>query len=131
MKITHALSIKQPWASMICEGVKDIENRTWKPPAFLIGQRFAIHASKQCDQRFETLDDIQAKFGRLPSQLEYGAIIGSAILKGFARPDQAHSSPWRDEGSFGWILESAEYFPEPIPFKGQLGVWWIGEELTP
>ena len=25
-----ALSIKQPWASLIAHGIKDIENRTWK-----------------------------------------------------------------------------------------------------
>ena len=24
------LSVKQPWASLICSGIKDIENRTWK-----------------------------------------------------------------------------------------------------
>jgi len=25
-----ALSIKQPWASLIAHGIKNIENRTWK-----------------------------------------------------------------------------------------------------
>ena len=25
-----ALTIKQPWASLIASGIKDIENRTWK-----------------------------------------------------------------------------------------------------
>lgn len=25
-----AITIKQPWASLIVEGVKDIENRTWR-----------------------------------------------------------------------------------------------------
>lgn len=24
------LTIKQPWASLICLGIKDVENRTWK-----------------------------------------------------------------------------------------------------
>ena len=26
-----ALSVKQPWASVICTSLKDVENRTWKP----------------------------------------------------------------------------------------------------
>lgn len=30
MKANKALSIKQPWASLIAHGIKDIENRTWK-----------------------------------------------------------------------------------------------------
>lgn len=24
------LSIQQPWAALICAGIKDVENRTWK-----------------------------------------------------------------------------------------------------
>lgn len=38
-----ALSVKQPWASVICTGLKDVENRTWKPAQ--IPGRFLIHAS--------------------------------------------------------------------------------------
>ena len=40
-----AISIKQPWASLIVEGLKDIENRTWKCPEKYIGQRVLIHSS--------------------------------------------------------------------------------------
>ena len=32
MKFMKAISIKQPWASLIAHGIKDIENRTWKCP---------------------------------------------------------------------------------------------------
>lgn len=39
------ISIKQPWASLIAHGIKDIENRTWKCPQKYIGQRVLIHAS--------------------------------------------------------------------------------------
>lgn len=37
-----ALSIKQPWASLIAQGIKDIENRTWKTS---YRGRIYIHAS--------------------------------------------------------------------------------------
>jgi|GEM_PF-4635399 len=40
-----AISIRQPWASLIAHGIKDIENRTWKCPQKYIGQRVLIHAS--------------------------------------------------------------------------------------
>ena len=39
------LTIKQPWAYLIADGIKDIENRTWKCPEKYIGQRILIHAS--------------------------------------------------------------------------------------
>ena len=40
------ITIKQPWASLIVHGIKDIENRTWKCPKKYIGQRILIHAGK-------------------------------------------------------------------------------------
>lgn len=36
------LSVKQPWAYLLCSGIKDIENRTWKLPKEYIGQRVLI-----------------------------------------------------------------------------------------
>ena len=45
-KKMKAISIKQPWASLIAHGIKDIENRTWKCPQKYIGQKILIHASK-------------------------------------------------------------------------------------
>ena len=40
-----AITIRQPWASLIAHGIKDIENRTWKCPAKHIGTRVLIHAA--------------------------------------------------------------------------------------
>jgi hypothetical protein len=42
-----ALTIRQPYAWLIVSGYKDIENRSWKPAAARIGQRFWIHASQR------------------------------------------------------------------------------------
>lgn len=39
-----ALTLHQPWATLIALGVKSIETRSWRAPASLIGQRIAIHA---------------------------------------------------------------------------------------
>jgi hypothetical protein len=39
-----ALTIRQPWASLIVAGAKPFEFRTWRPHASVIGQRIAIHA---------------------------------------------------------------------------------------
>ena len=41
-----ALSIKQPWAWLIVNGYKDIENRTWKTN---YRGTFLVHASKGFD----------------------------------------------------------------------------------
>lgn len=39
-----ALTVWQPWASLIAIGAKPYEFRGWKPPRSIIGQRIAIHA---------------------------------------------------------------------------------------
>ena len=41
-----ALTIRQPWASLIALGVKHIETRSWRASQSLIGQTIAIHAGK-------------------------------------------------------------------------------------
>src|SRR6267378_3713180 len=52
------ISIRQPWASLIVSGVKDVENRTWstryRGPVL-------IHASRTADKISD--DEFQARFG--------------------------------------------------------------------
>jgi len=44
-----AISLWQPWASLIAAGLKHYETRSWAPPRELIGQTIAIHAAKKID----------------------------------------------------------------------------------
>lgn len=39
-----ALTVWQPWATLIAIGAKPYEFRGWKPPKSVVGQRIAIHA---------------------------------------------------------------------------------------
>jgi hypothetical protein len=39
-----ALTVWQPWATLIAIGAKPYEFRGWQPPRSLLGQRLAIHA---------------------------------------------------------------------------------------
>ena len=41
------LTVKQPWAELICLGIKDVENRSWRCPKKFIGERVLIHAAKK------------------------------------------------------------------------------------
>jgi hypothetical protein len=45
-----AISLWQPWASLIACGAKPYETRSWAPPRELIGQTIAIHAAKRIDK---------------------------------------------------------------------------------
>ena len=45
-----AISLWQPWASLIAAGVKPYETRHWSPPRELIGQRIATYHFRHLDK---------------------------------------------------------------------------------
>lgn len=125
------LSVQQPWASAICTGVKDIENRTWQPKE--APGRILIHASakkvpKNFDETVFNLEVVSALtnmrlFGILPQygDLPVGAIIGYVDVIGF---DTDNDSIWAGVESIHWQLENAYLFDEPIEgVKGKLGLF--------
>ena len=116
-----ALSIRQPWAGLIVNGHKDIENRSW--PTRFRGE-FLVHASKGMTRaEYENVDlmlalDEQLQHIKLPAfeQLERGGIVGVATI---ADCITRSKSPWFF-GSHGFVLAGAK----PVPFaplKGMLG----------
>ena len=48
-----AISLWQPYASLIAFGSKPYETRRWSPPDSLIGERIAIHAAKKKIPNYE------------------------------------------------------------------------------
>lgn len=122
------LSIQQPWASLICAGIKDVENRTWK--AATVPGRILIHASsKKVTNNF--LDTIPLDwmismqqnqlYGNLPEfdDMPLSAIIGYATVTGFA--DTTDSMWDGGEGIIKWQLDDMYLFDEPITgVKGKL-----------
>lgn len=120
--MSPALSIRQPWAWLILNAGKDIENRDWRTN---FRGRVLIHASKSCAKsEYENAIDFMVDRGidrlaaNLPSidQFERGGIIGSAEIVDCT---DHSASPWF-VGDFGFVLRN----PKPLPFvpwKGQLG----------
>lgn len=121
-----AISIKQPWASLIAHGIKDIENRNWKCPQKYIGQRVLIHASKTVvGWRESPLNfhqrEVARKYGFSFDELPKGAIIGSVLIAACVKNNP---SVWADMGCWNWLLKDAVLFDKPIlNVKGKLSFW--------
>ena len=107
MKSYRVLTIKQPWAHLIINGIKRVENRSWKTDYRGL---ILIHAGQAYDESYQR----DRTFGVDPAQLTYGAVIGTADLVDIVTE---HSSPFF-VGPFGWVLENARPI-EPIPLRGQ------------
>lgn len=111
-----ALTVRQPWAWMIVNGFKDVENRTWKVP---YRGPLLIHAAKsmttveyQIAQRYAASRNVP-----LPpmAQFPQRGLVGIVTLKEiFGQRDQYRitlNSEWF-EGPCGWHLTD----PKPLPF---------------
>jgi hypothetical protein len=49
-----------------------------------------------------------------------GAIIGAVVLTNCTRRSE---SIWAQAGQFHWVLQAPQLFENPVPCKGQLGLW--------
>ncbi len=58
-----AITVWQPWATLICEGLKPFEFRSWPAPVAHRGKRIAIHAGARPVRRAE-IADLLYKLGR-------------------------------------------------------------------
>ncbi len=115
-----ALSIRQPWAWLIVNGHKDIENRDWPTPR---RQSILVHAGKgmtrdEYEGCLDTIDYSGRKDIILPAfeALERGGIVGSVD---FVDCVQESESKWFF-GRYGFVLRNAAVLPFR-PWKGQLG----------
>lgn len=129
-KADVALSVRQPWAWLIVNGWKNIENRDW--PTKRTG-RVWIHASgsmTQADYCAARLFICGFDWGpgllsRMPAagDLVRGALVGSVTILGCVT---AHSSDWFT-GPYGFVVDDAEACA-PRPMRGALGFFKVQAE---
>ena len=128
-----ALSIRQPWAWLIVNGHKDVENRAWhsrhKGPLL-------IHASKTMDK--EALNDLLR--GKLPFianrqkiELWQGGIVGIVdlwMIRHVGENIPGGISPWHEPECWGWYLKNARSFETPIEYRGWPGLFDVPDSVV-
>ena len=152
-KSMPAISLWQPWASLIAEGVKQTETRSWTPPRKIYGQRVAIHAAKRWTKEevmaFRDLwpwsnEEINVEpLGK--DLLPLGKVVATCIIETCYRSDNLDdqlarticnhnhikaiidSSRYGDysDGRFIWILKDIEKVEPPFSARGAQGFFTI------
>ena len=120
-KPVKALSIRQPYAWLICRGYKDVENRTWSTK---FPGRIYVHAGvsklsmKDADNyALRRLTSSQtAEYMTVKNILTFGAIIGEVSIIDCVTES---SSPWFT-GKYGFVLSNPILYDHPVPCKGKL-----------
>lgn len=147
-----ALSIWQPWASLLMADVKSYETRNWSPPRDLIGDRIAIHASKTA-KGLQIYTDAMEDFANAAMHsaalaigysqgkpLPFGCILGTARIAFILQtdgeygsevlPDERALGDW-SAGRYAWRLTDHEPLATPIPYRGQQGLFDIPDHIIP
>lgn len=141
-----ALTLIQPWATLIAMKEKKIETRSWRT---LYQGELAIHAGKKIDKKIcerEPYKSVLAAHGYTSDNLPTGCVVAVCTLLDCCKIfyDEADGvSRLMDfgctkiegnelafgnytAGRYGWKLHDVKMLIEPIPAKGALNLWeWL------
>lgn len=144
----RALTVFQPWASLIVAGAKPFEFRKWPVPIHIVGHRVVIHAAARSIKKPEVdellvlavKDDaegwaasglkrelavpvlVAAAEGKLPISAALGIVtIGEAIPAHLIA--ELGDSDRGAHHQMAWPLSAIEAFEVPVPMGGAQGFW--------
>ena len=123
-----ALSIMQPWAWLIVNGWKDIENRDWRTSH---RGGVLVHAGKTIDQdAWQSLnrgrhpvtgemvgDDVGMAWAAHHGNVLIGGVVGQVEIVDVVSES---TSPWF-VGDYGFVLRNGQPLPF-MPCRGSLGI---------
>lgn len=120
-----ALTIKEPWATLIIDGYKKYEFRSWKTN---YRGKILIHAGMSLEK------DMLKRFEVYDLKCSKGEIIGEAELTDCILVDKEFNDELikinpvvyaksNHVQKYAWKLENVIKYSNPIPIKGKLGLW--------
>ncbi len=141
----RALTVKDPWATLIAIGSKQIETRSYRtryrgPIAIHSSKAFSREDQELCSQEplRGTLDRAEI---RSPIAMPRGAIVAIAEIVGCDQvpggqgweatipPEPERSFGFYSPGRWMWRLANIRRLTEPVPCRGMLGLWRPSPEV--
>lgn len=136
-----AITLWQPWASLVAVSAKQYETRSWHPPVTIhFGDLIAIHAAqrsprlgweemsgREMSQAMQALAAADVRDDRLPT----GSIVAICELAWFVTTEEHRQQVSAQERAFGdwssgrfaWKVPVVHRLPQPIAAKGHQGLW--------
>lgn len=119
------LTIKEPWATLIIDGHKKYEFRSWKTN---YRGKILIHAGMSLEK------DMLNRFKDYDLTCSKGEIIGEAMLtdcifvteefqEELRKIDATVYARSNHVEKYAWKLENVKKYKKKIPIKGKLGLW--------
>lgn len=136
----YALSVTQPWASLIVRGLKRFETRGWQthyrgPLAIHAARKLPANLAVLCDQ--DPLRALLHQHGLADWWLlPRGAVLGCVDLLACVRVEEVHDLPPEQRslgdfrpGRWAWQLTNPRTLAVPYPLTGRLGIFAVPFEL--
>lgn len=152
-----ALTLWQPWASLVALGEKQVETRIWStkyrgelaihasanlPPAWLGRSRFSCEFADEVADVLKVRRDRDDRLGvnvdSAVRNLPRGSVLCIARIVSIEPTERVRDLLSRRESIFGnyedgryaWFLHLVEKFEQPIPAKGNRLLWnWEGRTV--
>lgn len=138
----YAISLYEPWATLVMIGVKQYETRSWSRSH---RGPILIHASKRSDDLKQALfagpyRTVLAEAGLTkPEHFALGAALGIVDVTDMIRTEEIRDTLTKQEQTFGnfadkrfaWKLENIRRFEHPIPMKGMQGLFEVDPYFIP
>ena len=124
------LSLTEPYATLIKNGIKNIETRSWKTT---YRGRLYIHASStKIPKAYRENQALMSLVNN--KELSYGNIICSCdlvdciemtdeFIDDIRKNNNEYVTGIYAKGRYAWILKNVEILNNPIKAKGHLGIW--------
>jgi hypothetical protein len=127
------LSVKQPYATLICAGVKTVENRTWKTD---YRGRLLIHASGD-HNAYPDLDCLPKKFAQKVVDFSNGEIKGTVAMQNYDKLlDRTYQfygqNPMENRPPQDWLKEAVKkhgFFMPAQAIIGEVTLYGIFDNL--
>jgi hypothetical protein len=127
--MTKAITVCQPYAALIAAGEKRVENRTW--PTRYRGP-LLIHAGKS-QAWLKSFDGPvpMLVFGAIVAEADLVACFSVAAISRGKVPTRYRelASHAHTEGPYCWVLENVSPLAEPVPYRGQQGLFDVPEAV--
>ena len=131
-----AITLWQPWATLVAAGVKQYETRSWRTD---YRGPLAIHAGKRetTDAVWLRVREPQVANRIRPFDFPLGAIIAVAEIASInptdkrcivVRPLELELGDWTP-GRWAWLLRRVRKLETPIPVRGWPRLWDFDERL--
>ena len=118
------LTIREPWASLIINGYKKYEFRSWKTN---YRGKLLIHAGKGIDKDMLYIAD------KYNIKINPGNILGEVKITDCIKVDEKFNKYLKNENSvvyrgndkdnYAWKIDNVKKYNETISINGKLGLW--------